>query len=277
MVLEQIIGTGWLQRRPLFAAFLGLAYTFIGAITGYLFFQNQFSTSLLFLIALLLVPSLMGLLSIEEEREKQEGIRRFFHNHTDVFEIYLFLSIGVFLGYIILLWFSAGLDWNMQSTVGEQLKILGPQITVGQIQQFEENSLVHALGLFSKNVGVAVIFFILSFFYGAGAIFLMVWNASIFATFVYVTISNISKGVYHGLSLLGIFSAYIVPEIGGFLLAAIAGGELSKAMVSEQFMSESFKNVLRDAVVLLLCAFVLLLLAAFLEAYVGVKVIKSLV
>src|SRR3989344_3778492 len=104
MVLEQIINTTWLQRRPLYAVGLGLVYTLIASVTGYLFFRGQFSISLLFLISLLLVPSLMNLLSLEEERERSEGLKRFFHNHKDVFEIYLFLSIGVFLGYMAMIW-----------------------------------------------------------------------------------------------------------------------------------------------------------------------------
>ena len=277
MVLEQIINTTWLQRRPLYAVGLGLVYTLIASVTGYLFFRGQFSISLLFLISLLLVPSLMNLLSLEEERERSEGLKRFFHNHKDVFEIYLFLSIGVFLGYMAMIWVLGSFGADLSMTVGEQLRVLGPDITVDTIKSFDEHSLLQALSLFSRNVGVAFIFFLLSFFYGAGAIFLMVWNASIFATFVSVTISNISKGVNHSLALWGIFSLYIVPEIGGFLLAAIAGGVVSKAVLSEQFLSESFKNVLRDALVLLLCSLLLLLLAAVLEAFAGVNLIKGLV
>ncbi|MBI2665660.1 hypothetical protein HYX12_03510 [Candidatus Woesearchaeota archaeon] len=277
MVLEQIISISGLEKKPLTAILLGIGYTFIGALTGYLFFEERFSISLLFLITLLLIPSLMNLLSIEEEKEKREGFNRFFQNHKGVFEIYLFLSVGVFLGYIILISLSNYFGADFSITVGEQMKILGKSVTKSDISSFEVNSFTHALGLFSKNIGVAIIFFVLSFFYGAGAIFLMVWNASTFSTFVSLTINNISKGVNHSLALLGIFSIYIVPEIGGFLLAAIAGGVISKAVIVEQFLSPSFKNVVKDALILLLLSFVLLLISAFLEAVVGVSLIKALV
>lgn len=277
MVLEQILSTSWLQRRPLYALLLGLGYTFIGAVTGYIFFQSQFSISLLFLITLLLVPSLMNLLSIEEDQDKKEGLRRFIQNHKGIFEIYLFLSIGVFFGYLIIVWalHAGGVDFSL--TVGEQMKILGSGITPEQVKTFEANPFFHSLQLFFNNIGVAVIFFILSFFYGAGAIFLVVWNASIFATFVSLSLNNISTGVNHAVALLGAFSLYIIPEIAGFLLAAIAGGVISKAVIVEQWMSESFRNVVKDGFVLLIMAFVLLLLSAFLEGFVGVGLIKSLV
>ena len=277
MVLEQIISTKWLRQRPLYAIALGLCYTFIAAVTGYLFFKDRFSISLLFLVTLLLVPSLMNLLSFEEERERSDGIRRFFVNHQSVFEIYLFLSIGVFIGYLIVIWVLAAVQVDLSSTVGEQMKILGGGVTANEIQNFQVDQFTHSLNLFSNNLGVALIFFVLSFFYGAGAIFLMVWNASIFATFVSLTIENINKGVAHAFTLLGAFSIYILPEIEGFLLAAIAGGVISKAVIVEEFMSESFKNVVKDAFILLLMSFAVLLLAAFLEGYVGVNIIRALV
>ena len=277
MVLEQLISTTWLQRRPYTAFVLGLVYTIIGSITGYLFFRDYLSISILFLITLLLLPSLMNLLTVGEEREKKEGFHRFIFNHLDIFEVYLFLSLGVFFGYLLMILVLGFFGSNFNTVVGEQLGVLGNAITTQQIQDFHADRLAHALGIFFKNVGVATIFFVLSFFYGAGSIFLIVWNASIFSTFVSVTLRNISQGVNHNFALLGAFSLYIIPEISGFLLAAIAGGVVSKAVVVEQFLEAPFRNVVRDAFLLLLYSLLILLIAAFLEAYVGVGLIKALV
>lgn len=277
MVLEQLVSTNWLQRKPFIAILLGFVYTFIGAITGYLFFREYLSISILFLVTLLLLPSLMNLLSIGEEREKKEGLRRFFHNHRDIFEIYLFLSVGVFVGYLAMIWVVGVFGMDANVLVGEQLGILGDAITKSEIQQFDANRFTHALGIFSSNVGVAIIFFVLSFFYGAGSIFLIVWNASIFSTFIIVTLRNIGDSVNHSFALLGAFSIYVIPEIAGFLLAAIAGGVVSKAAVVEQFLGGNFRNVVRDAIVLLLWSFILLIISAFLESFVGVGLIKALV
>ncbi len=277
MVLEQLINTNWLQRIPLYAVLLGFIYTIIGSVTGYVFFLDNFSISLLFMVTLLLVPSLMNLLTIEEEREKMEGMKNFLKNHKDIFQIYLFLSIGVFLGYMVMIWFitSTGVEINM--VLNEQLKVLGDSISVEQIVNFDANNLAHMIGIFASNIGVAIVFFVLSFFYGAGSIFLIVWNASIFSAFIYTTLQNISQGVNHAAALLGVFSMYMIPEIAGFLLAAIAGGVISKAVVREHFMSDPFKNVLKDAFYLLLAAFGLLLISAFLEAFIGVNMIQALV
>ncbi|MBS3127052.1 hypothetical protein J4228_02710 [Candidatus Woesearchaeota archaeon] len=277
MVFEEIINTMRLQRRPLYALVLGLVYTPIAFFTAFVFFRETMSIAMIFLISLLAVPSLILLLSVEETRERQEGARNFFHNHKDIFEVYLFLFVGIFISYLTTLWITGMYGLPLESVSGEQLNVIGEIISEDKINDFNVNGLLHALRIFSVNIGVALLLFILSLFYGAGSIFLVAWNASVFSTFIYTTITNISTGMQHSLVLGGIFLIYVIPEVAGFLLAAIAGGVVSKAVVLETFMSFQFRNVLRDAVVLLFFSFALLFVAAFLESYVGVNAIKALV
>jgi len=277
MVFEQIVDPKWLQKRPLFALVIGFIYTLIGSVTSFIFFRENISISMLFFITLLLVPSLASLLSAQEQIERREGIRHFFRNHKDIFEIYLFLSLGVLIGYLLIISSFSLFGLETGSILSEQVKVFGEALTEYKIESFTESGLAHALGIFSSNLGVALIFFILSIFYGAGAIFLIVWITSIFSTFITLTIQNISKGINHSFTLLGIFSLYIIPEIAGFLLAAIAGGLVSKAVITENFRSLAFKNVIRDATILLLLSFALLLFAAILESFVAVNLFKLLI
>lgn len=106
---------------------------------------------------------------------------------------------------------------------------------------------------------------------------MIVWNASIFSTFLVMTINNLSRGTPHALSILGIFSLHLIPEVFAFLTAAIAGGVLSRAMIKEKWKSKGFSNVIKDAVVLLLISFGILLLAAFLEAFVSTSLLGGLI
>jgi ribose/xylose/arabinose/galactoside ABC-type transport system permease subunit len=68
----------------------------------------------------------------------------------------------------------------------------------------------------------------------------------------------------------------MIPEVSGFLLAAIAGGVVSRAFASEKFMSKGFKNVLKDASVLLIIAIAFILVAAFLETFVSARIVYSI-
>jgi uncharacterized membrane protein SpoIIM required for sporulation len=67
---------------------------------------------------------------------------------------------------------------------------------------------------------------------------------------------------------------HLIPEISGFLLAAIAGGVVSKAILHEKKGSKGFKNVFKDATVLILIAVGLVLLAAVLEVFVTARLFQ---
>ena len=59
MVLEQFFKAGWLEKKPAISLLLGFVFVFIGLITGLIFFRNDVSIALLFLVTLLLAPVLM--------------------------------------------------------------------------------------------------------------------------------------------------------------------------------------------------------------------------
>jgi hypothetical protein len=276
MALEHLVSFERLQERPVFGLLLGLIFSLIGIITASFLFPHQLASAALFLIALLLVPSLGSFLTASEIIERKEGLKHFWYNHTDIIAWYLYLTIGVFIGYFISAWFIEiiGSDATLLS---EYLSVFGTEITRESITSFHQPLLIHGFSIFSANVSAAIILFLLSLFYGAGAIFLIVRNAGIFASFLYTTLQNISHGVPNSITLFGIFSLYIFPELIGFLFVAIAGGVVSKAFTNETLMSVPFKNVLLDAIVLLIVGFVFLLLAAFLESSIALPLVQSLV
>ncbi len=278
MVFEQFLEHDWVEKRVFYVFVLGFVYVFIGHFAAILFFKDAVSVSMLFLATLLLVPSLNKLLKIEEKRESSEGTRHFFKNHKDIFEVYLSLSIGIFLGYMCL-----GLFVGSGSSVFDyQAHFLENEgLSRGMVTEFFSEEFTASFkdftAIISNNLSVILIFFFLSVFYGAGAMFLLVLNASIFSTFILFVINNIGNGMLNSLAILGIFLIHMIPEVSGFLAAAIAGGVVSRAFGSEKFMSRGFKNVLKDASVLLAIAIAFIIIAAFLETFVTARVVHSIV
>jgi hypothetical protein len=126
-----------------------------------------------------------------------------------------------------------------------------------------------------------IISFILSLFYGAGALFLITLNASIFASALANVIKNNLPGIgffsVYSFTLcnLGIMFFHMIPEVSGYLLAAIAGGVLSHAFIREKIGSKNFKIVLTDSFILLLIAIAVLFLAAFVENEISKKLFTS--
>jgi len=140
------------------------------------------------------------------------------------------------------------------------------------IDTFFTSTLKPTLGnvgsVLESNLTVMLVSFVLSIFYGAGAIFLITLNASVFASFVVFVAQYLAETIKEIFMIIGLFMIHMVPEISGFLIAAIAGGVLSKALMAEKWSSQRFRNVIKDSLMLLVIASVLIVVAAFLEVYV---------
>ncbi|MDO8642811.1 MAG: stage II sporulation protein M [Candidatus Woesearchaeota archaeon] len=274
MVLEDI-NTGWLLDRPYVSFFLGFMYSIIGYIIATLFFfENSVSVAMLFLTTLLMVPTFVGVLSHEEgleSRQPESGIFSFLKNHRTIIEVYILIFLGAFIGFVVLGVLAAD---KVPLIFNYQLDFLSTRegITTKTLDHFFSTTNVptvpNALGIVQHNLSVALIAFFLSVVFGAGALFLIVLNASVFASFGVLILRYLATDFSGGLKIILIFGTHLVPELAGFILAAIAGGVVSKALLTESFGSDGFKNVVRDSLYLFLVSCILILAAAFLEIYV---------
>ena len=256
-----------IEQRPYAAFFIGIAYVFIAFFTSKIFFPKIISVATLFLVTLLLVPTIIKLLGDEERRERRDGTSNFFRDHKDIFEVYIFLFLGIFAGALILTMFTSLSNFEYQADFLKNSERLSSEVVKEKLATGITPSLNAFLGLLENNLLVILICFFLSLFYGAGAMFLIVLNASIFATFVAFVMRELPT-ITNKAALLGIFSIHMIPELFGFLLAAIAGGVISKAIMREKFFSEKFHNVMKDSFFLFIIAAGVIVLAAFLETYV---------
>lgn len=277
MVLEDIKAE-FIERRPYVTFALGFAYTFIGYGISMYFFGKAISIAMLFLATLLLVPTLIHLLDDEERRERESGITSFFRNHRDIAEAYIFLFLGIFIGYLVLGFLvpsQYGTVFQFQTDYLTRQQGLTPETIQSFLDGSFQPSLSAVLGVMAKNLPVALLFFVLSIFYGAGAIFLIVLNASVFSSFVHYVVQQLAQRTADTLTIVGFFSVHLLPEITGFLLAAIAGGVVSKAVLNEKFGSKGFSNVMKDSIVLLLISFGFIILGAIAEVYLTTSLFKA--
>lgn len=116
--------------------------------------------------------------------------------------------------------------------------------------------------IFSNNLQVMLFAFIFSFIFGAGAIFIIVWNASILGVYV----GMLSKSIW-GVPIVSLgFLPHGIPEIAGYLCAGLAGSLISVAILRKNKI-EVIKGVALDSLKLFILALVLIVLAAFIEVY----------
>lgn len=254
-MLEELLGK--IGKRKAYSLLLGLLYVLISYGAAEIFFPGNISLPIIFFITLLLVPSAFKLISIEEKIEGIYGLRNFFKEHFVIMEVFMFLFIGIFVGYLIIGSYS-GPSIEYQKNFLEKQGITESK-EVNKLQQFE-NILI-------QNISVVIIAFILSLFFSVGALFLIVLNAGIFASFM----------LMYEKAIILFSLIHFIPEVFGFLLAAIAGGVVSKAIMSEKVGTAAFRNVAKDASVLLLLSIAVIFIAAVLEVFVTQQILKPLI
>ncbi|MBU2561693.1 MAG: stage II sporulation protein M [Nanoarchaeota archaeon] len=280
MVLEDLFNPGWVRRRPYLAFVFGFIFTFVAFLISLIFFRSSMSVAMIFLTTLLLIPTLIMLLRMEEQVEGKYGLKHFFHNHKDIFEVYLFSFLGVFSAFVVL-----GLAMHNDPSSYDQLfdfqtrflrfqQGLSAESVQGFVQNEYDMGAGHVTGLFIHDLLVLLICFVLSFFYGASAIFLIILNGSVFASFIIFVIRTIAQNTLQGVQAFFMFLIHLLPEISGFLMAAIAGGVVSKAVLCEKKGSKRFKNVFKDATILMLIAIGLVLISSLLEVFVTARLFK---
>jgi uncharacterized membrane protein SpoIIM required for sporulation len=118
--------------------------------------------------------------------------------------------------------------------------------------------------LFSHNLVVLGAMFLLCLVYGVGAIYLLLWNASILGVFL-GTIYQRQGLAGMALGVLGI-TPHGFLEIGAYIIATLAGMILAAALANHHHKHPNFKYIAADVALLTVVALLMLALGAILEA-----------
>jgi uncharacterized membrane protein SpoIIM required for sporulation len=127
--------------------------------------------------------------------------------------------------------------------------------------------------IFFQNLKVLILVILGSLIYGAGSVFILIWNASIIGVFLgnvarkfvlheapqFSLIPGLSYGIL-GLIPHGTF------ELVAYLIGALAGGILSYAITRRVYGTVEFRPILRDVVNLVGAAVFLVFLGALIES-----------
>ncbi|VVB81891.1 Stage II sporulation protein M [uncultured archaeon] len=268
MVLEQFLDRRIVLRHFSFVFILSAVYVFVAyAVQQFVFPDQSLATTLL--LTILLLPSLHHVIVVEEKIESR-GSSHFLRRHKTILKCYLGAFLGVLVGFLVLGFVNP--DTLHYQVVQLEQDHLHQDIVASFAGQEYVPGITKVVSLFSHNIEYLLIGFVLSIFYGAGAIFLIVYNASFFAAFVVEIFSRWASPLLAGVSL-----THMLPESAGFILTAMAGASLSRALIHEKLAGDAFRNVLRNDVKLLVLGILLVFFAAILEVYVTAPVFHSLI
>jgi len=119
--------------------------------------------------------------------------------------------------------------------------------------------------IFSNNMYVLIFTLVFSLIFGAGAIFILAWNASVIAAAIGIFTKSQLSALPFGLMR---YMIHGIPEIGSYFIVALAGGMVSVAVIKHEAGTEKFWEVLQDSLNLVIIAVIVLFLAALVEVFI---------
>ena len=269
MVIEGIFSPTHARGHPWELFFIGLVYSVIAVVMSLWVFRGHASIVMVAFTVIAALPFVHKMISTEGEYDLiHNSERTLMQEHSKAISMFVFLFIGMVAGYSL-------------------LYLMLPDavvIDVFEVQHGAINTDIAATGNFiepttalsqilANNLIVLLLSVVFSFLYGAGALFIITWNASVMATVIgYFIKTNI---VADGSSYLVVttqglvrYMLHGIPEIAAFMLAGLASGIVSFALLKHDWDSPNFKLVLKDASFLFLLSLVFVLMAGMIEVYI---------
>ena len=278
MVLEHLISNKRLERTP--ALTLALAFIFVSTavLLTYYFYNIGSSMFVIELVVMPAIPFFLRFIMHEEKEHEVEACHRhsMLRIYKPIIELYGMFFIGVALSFAF---WAAALPQDVSAKMfADQRAELGLLTGAGS-SQFTYNKFAEFSMVFSHNLGVLALMLIFAFLYSIGAVFLLVWNASLLGIFLEGFVRELiplfsnfgvlafpaafSLGTVKGLLMVlphGVF------EIPAFFVASIAGGILSVALEHRMYRKRGFVEMIEDVGKLVILAVALLAVAAFIES-----------
>jgi len=278
MVLESILNPLKAEKNPWEMFFLGFVYSSIAILLSLWIFKDQTSLIMVFLTVMACVPIVYNTMKLEESKDleiSREITLLKEHNKAIIFLMFLFfgITLSFVTWYVFLPSDTLNLVFDKQTST---IQSINNQVSGQAYQQFSTFTKI-----FLNNIKVLAFATLFAFIYGAGAIFILTWNASVIGTAIGNFIrSNLSE--YAGLLGFEKFANYFsvvsigllryilhgIPEILAYFYGGLAGGIISVAIIKKHYKDERFSHIVFDISELLIIALVFLLVAAFIEVYI---------
>lgn len=278
MVLESLINPITAEKKPWDMFLIGFVYSTISIFLSLWIFQQYASLVMVFLTVIACVPLMYSTIKYEEQKDMELSTEpALLKEHSRALTFFMFLFFGVTLAYT--LWYVVLPSTVVNSLFSVQTKTIlsiNNQVTGGSY-----NHLAILFRIFLNNLKVLIFCILFAFIYGVGAIFILVWNASVIGAAignfirsnlaVYAAAGGLMKGAgYLQIVSLGIlrYSIHGLPEILAYFTAGLAGGIISIAVIRHHFNSPKFERVILDSSDLIIIAVIMLVVAALMEVYV---------
>ncbi len=278
-MIELLVKPKKAERRPLEMFFIGAFWASVSLLlVTFVFGQDSIlkeGSGLLVVIFTMMscMPFIYYIIKLEEKKDIEiDDSGRLIKEHSKAIHAMMWMFLGFVIAFsfwYIILPNSAGQNFNFQ--IKTFCAINSPSNYDYCIGQHGLSSITGSatkmnsvLSIFANNIYVLIFTILFSLVFGAGAIFILVWNASVIAAAVGI----FAKGSMINLPL-GILRYMIhgIPEISAYFVGALAGGIVSVAVIRKDLRGEGSWRILQDSLLMVIIAVGILVAAALMEVF----------
>jgi len=279
-MLESLINPKRVEKGPWKMFFIGLIYASLSLLLVHLFFSNDSNLSkasgmLVVLFCIMFsFPFMYFIIKKEEDDdEKAIGVFNVWQAHKDAIYAFMWLFFGLVVAFSfwnIVLQDSNLLNFQIQT----YCQINNPGDIDSCVSKYSSGNFeitgnstngLRFLSIIENNVYVMIFTLVFSLIFGAGALFILIWNASVISAaigiFTKYNISEIPLGLLR-------YSIHGFPEITAYFITALAGGIFGIGIVRHGVKDIRFLKIVENVIVLIFISLIILIIAALLEVYI---------
>ncbi|MBR9706707.1 stage II sporulation protein M [Candidatus Pacearchaeota archaeon] len=281
-MLEMLINPSKAEKRPWEMFFIGAFYATISLVLVKWIFSgdpvlSKYTGILVVTFCVMFtIPFMYYALKKEEEKDLHiKGFANLLKEHNKALIYLMFLFIGFIVAFSF--WYIIFTDGNQsfRAQIETYCMINKPTHFDDCVSEYGVKRVSRTtafltaqeriVNIFANNIYVLIFTLVFSLIFGAGAIFILAWNASVISA----AIGIFSKSNLARLPLgLARYMIHGIPEIAAYYVGALAGGIVSVAVINHDVHSEKFWVILQDALNLVIISVVILFLAALIEVFI---------
>jgi uncharacterized membrane protein SpoIIM required for sporulation len=278
-MLEMLYNPKYSEKGPIKMLFIGIVYASLSLLLVHFFFSSDpelSQASGMIVVTFCVMFSLMFMYFLirqeEKEDEEVEGFLGVWKAHSDAIYAFMWLFLGFVIAFSF--WYIILQDSNLLNfQLRTYCRINNPGDVERCVQSygFPKENITGAMtdgsrffSILQNNVYVMIFTLFFSLIFGAGAIFILAWNASVIAAaigiFTNYRLTDIPLGVMR-------YMIHGFPEIAAYFVTALAGGIFGVGFLRHGIKDKKFIRILENVVILLFIALVILVVAALIEVY----------
>ena len=280
-MLEILTNPKKAEKRPWEMFFIGLFYSILSLVLVEWVFSgdpvlSKYSGILVVTFCVMFsLPFIHNAIKNEETKDlRMTGFGKLIKEHSKALLYFMFL----FIGFVVAFSF-----WYIFFTGGNQsfMVQIETYCIINQYSNFDKcvaqygtmdiskttaflTSQDKIINIFANNINVLIFTVVFSLIFGAGAIFILAWNASVIGAAIGIfsqsNLFNLPVGLVR-------YMIHGIPEIGAYFAGALAGGMISIAIIKRDTHSEKFWTILQDSLNLFIISIIILFLAALMEVF----------